>query len=107
MVLEWKSEGSLSLEFAPFPKFLARQPASDEHVSIGGAAQFWETRASGLQPFLKLIKLSFSSIPLPPSSSNHLSRGNVPLTDLYQQTHPSTGLQFAFVLFNQPSAEPG
>lgn len=51
---------------------------------------------------LKSIKLSFSSVP--PTS---LSCGNVALTDLYQQTHPSMGLQFAFVLFNRPSAEPG
>lgn len=36
---------SLLLEFAPFPKFHARKPAADEHISIGVAAQFWETWA--------------------------------------------------------------
>lgn len=46
-----------------------------------------------------------SSLSLTPS--NPMSHGNAPLADLYQQKHPSSDSQFAFVLFHRPSAEPG
>ena len=98
-------KGSLKVEASQrnLPHSLnSLQPATEEHVSSRGKS-FCATPANlGLcTPFHNQL----NSVSLPPL--NLLSRGNAPLTDLYQQPHPCSGSLFAFVLFHRPSAEPG
>ena len=110
-------EGSSATEeSAPFPKFLARQPASERCVSAGDASLSPPSRSFSANlelwsPALPNNHFKLSLLPpsLHPSPSllPTLSCGNAPLTDLYQQTHPCTGSPFAFVVFHRPGAEPG
>lgn len=89
---------------------LPRQPAAQGHVAVEDAclssrsfcAKLGSLFCTSFHNRLNAFSLHAS---LPPS--NPLSRGNAPLTDLYQQPHPCSGSPLAFVLFHRPSAEPG